>query len=160
MHAEQTHAAQLVAELARRELSGAERARERPEARKPGRPGTRPETRPEKTLVRVAAGDGRVRAGATEREGRLGHDGSLVGGRKVGLLARGGAVAARAFIVEVGFGCGRDLDGEMRMMMMVRSEAGDFLLVGTRALLVGVAGIGREAGAVFPDQELGFLVMH
>lgn len=153
MHAEQTHAAQLVAELARRELSGAERARERPEARKPGRPGTRPE----ETLVRVAAGDGRVRAGATEREGRLGHDGSLVGGRKVGLLARGGAVAARAFIVEVGFGCGRDLDGEMRM---VRSEAGDFLLVGTRALLVGVAGIGREAGAVFPDQELGFLVMH
>lgn len=153
MHAEQTHAAQLVAELARRELSGAERARERPEARKPGRPGTRPE----ETLVRVAAGDGRVRAGATEREGRLGHDGSLVGGRKVGLLARGGAVAARAFIVEVGFGCGRDLDGEMRM---IRSEAGDFLLVGTRALLVGVAGIGREAGAVFPDQELGFLVMH
>lgn len=153
MHAEQTHAAQLVAELARRELSGAERARERPEARKPGRPGTRPE----ETLVRVAAGDGRVRAGATEGEGRLGHDGSLVGGRKVGLLARGGAVAARAFIVEVGFGCGRDLDGEMRM---VRSEAGDFLLVGTRALLVGVAGIGREAGAVFPDQELGFLVMH
>lgn len=153
MHAEQTHAAQLVAELARRELSGAERARERPEARKPGRPGTRPE----EALVRVAAGDGRVRAGATEREGRLGHDGSLVGGRKVGLLARGGAVAARAFIVEVGFGCGRDLDGEMRM---VRSEAGDFLLVGTRALLVGVAGIGREAGAVFPDQELGFLVMH
>lgn len=157
MHAEQTHAAQLVAELARRELSGAERARERPEARKPGRPGTRPE----ETLVRVAAGDGRVRAGATEREGRLGHDGSLVGGRKVGLLARGGAVAAHAFIVEVGFGCGRDLDGEMMMMMMmVRSEAGDFLLVGTRALLVGVAGIGREAGAVFPDQELGFLVMH
>lgn len=157
MYAEQTHAAQLVAEFTRQKLSAAKWDRERAKARKPGRAGIRSE----KTLLLVAIGDGQLRAGVIESQRRLGHHGPLVGRRKIGLLTRGGAVAAYAFIVEVGFRCGRDPNGELaRFARWVRCEAGD-LLLGARILLVGADGIGREADAFFPDQKrLGFLLMH